>query len=258
MAYVTHAVSADPINGIEAIEGLFISESQELLAKHGITHVVSLTEDRDWPMMAAESGIKHLKVPLVDIQLEDLLMYLDMVVMWIEDALRGDVDVRVAREGEESRIQQQEQQGGRVVRHGERPGRGQGNTPDPEPLPRVLVHCLQGVSRSGAVVVAYTMRAAGLDYDAALGVVRKYRPAVSPNPGFADQLRLWRQLQCRIFTNADPVTTKSEYESWRDGRGILMSKSEEARREANLDWTKGVVVALEYQRRPSMTRGQNA
>ncbi|KAK8058620.1 hypothetical protein PG994_009068 [Apiospora phragmitis] len=93
------------------------------------------------------------------------------------------------------------------------------------------------------------MRALGLDYDAALSVVRRHRPAVSPNPGFADQLRLRHQLQYRIFADGDLATTKPEYDSWRDGRGILMSRSEEARREANFGWAKSIVAALEYQQR---------
>ncbi|KAK8063856.1 hypothetical protein PG996_008508 [Apiospora saccharicola] len=226
MAYVTHAVSADPINRIDAIEGLFISESSELLAKHGITHVLTLTEDRDWPTIAAESGVKHLAVPLVDTQLEDLLMYLDALVLWIEDALLGE---QVAQNGEENQVQRQQ--------------------------PRVLVHCLQGVSRSAAVVVAYTMQALGLDYDAALARVRRSRPAVSPNPGFADQLRLWHRLQYRIFAEAGAdlddtgnlAATKPEYQSWRSGRGILMSRAEEERRAANFGWAKGIFVALMYQ-----------
>ncbi|KAK8004263.1 hypothetical protein PG989_003982 [Apiospora arundinis] len=260
MAYVTHAMSADPINGIDAIDGLFISDitvprSPELLSKHGITHVVTLTEDRDWPMIAADSGIKHLKVPLVDIQLEDLLMYLDMVVMWIGDALGSDVGERVAPNEESSQAEQQ-QDGAAAVADDKTPVRGQLRTQHPEPRPRVLTHCLQGQSRSGAVVVAYVMRALGLDYDAGLAVVRQYRSAVSPNPGFADQLRLWHQLQYRIFSDAGIATTKPEYESWRSGRGILMSRSEEERREANFGWAKSIVAALEHQRRAPMTQNR--
>lgn len=179
-------------------------------------------------MIAAESGVKHLMVPLVDTQLEDLLIYLDALVMWIEDAL---LDGRVAAlDGEEGhRMQQQQQQ-----------------QLNPLPQPRVLVHCLQGVSRSGAVVVTYTMLALGLEYDAALGVVRRSRPAVSPNPGFADQLRLWHRLQYRIFADdtANTMAIKPEYESWRSGRGILMSRAEEERREANFGWAKCIFVAL--------------
>ena len=198
--------------------------------------MVTLTEDRDWPVTPAGAGVKHLTVPLVDTQLEDLLMYLDALVLWIEDSLLGG---RVALDGEESRKQQQQQQ--------------QQQQLNPRLQPRVLVHCLQGVSRSGAVVVAYTMRALGLDYDAALGVVRQYRPAVSPNPGFADQLRLWHRLGYRIFADdtADLATTKPEYESWRSGRGILMSRAGEERREANFGWAKSIFVALEYRYRSS-------
>lgn len=206
-------------------------------------------------MIAADSGIKHLKVPLVDIQLEDLLMYLDMVVMWIGDALGSDVGERVAPNEESSQAEQQ-QDGAAAVADDKTPVRGQLRTQHPEPRPRVLIHCLQGQSRSGAVVVAYVMSALGLDYDAALAVVRQYRSAVSPNPGFADQLQLWHQLQCCIFADAGLATTKPEYESWRSGRGILMPRSEEERREANFGWAKSIVAALEHQRRTSTTQNR--
>ncbi|KNC49746.1 uncharacterized protein AMSG_11932 [Thecamonas trahens ATCC 50062] len=46
---------------------------------------------------------------------------------------------------------------------------------------RVLVHCLRGVNRSGAIVVSYVMRALGLGYDDALARVRACRPSVQPD-----------------------------------------------------------------------------
>lgn len=52
-----------------------------------------------------------------------------------------------------------------------------------------FVHCAQGVSRSGAVVVDYVMRSQGLDYDAALALVRKGRLVAQPNSAFEAQLR---------------------------------------------------------------------
>jgi len=55
----------------------------------------------------------------------------------------------------------------------------------------VLVHCGAGVSRSGAVLCAYLMRAEHLRYAAALEEVRKARQWVRPNDGFAAQLRLF-------------------------------------------------------------------
>ncbi|RUS23256.1 protein-tyrosine phosphatase-like protein [Endogone sp. FLAS-F59071] len=53
---------------------------------------------------------------------------------------------------------------------------------------RVLVHCVAGVSRSGAVVVGYSMKEQGLSYERALAFVRKSRSSVCPNEGFKAQL----------------------------------------------------------------------
>lgn len=53
----------------------------------------------------------------------------------------------------------------------------------------VLVHCVQGVSRSAAVVGAYLIKAHGLTTDAALGALRSARPQARPNPAFVAALR---------------------------------------------------------------------
>jgi dual specificity phosphatase 12 len=64
---------------------------------------------------------------------------------------------------------------------------------------RVLVHCLQGISRSGAVVVAYLMKSLGLEYEDALKLARKYRPVITINSGFEEQLGLWGEMGCDIY-----------------------------------------------------------
>lgn len=53
----------------------------------------------------------------------------------------------------------------------------------------VVVHCAQGKSRSGAVVVAYLMRLRNLDADAALKEAQRRRPVIQPNDNFMRQLR---------------------------------------------------------------------
>ncbi|CAB9508565.1 MAP kinase phosphatase with leucine-rich repeats protein [Seminavis robusta] len=57
----------------------------------------------------------------------------------------------------------------------------------------ILVHCVSGISRSGATVVAYVMHSQGIQYDEALARVRRRRPCVSPNGGFQDQLRAFEK-----------------------------------------------------------------
>jgi hypothetical protein len=60
------------------------------------------------------------------------------------------------------------------------------------------VHCRNGVSRGGMVVVAYVMFAKGLTRDEALALVRSRRPVVQPNPAFLELLLEWqRELRQR-------------------------------------------------------------
>lgn len=56
----------------------------------------------------------------------------------------------------------------------------------------VLVHCQAGMSRSGAVAVAYVMKHSNLSYQEALNRVRSIRQCVCPNIGFAKQLETWK------------------------------------------------------------------
>ncbi len=53
----------------------------------------------------------------------------------------------------------------------------------------VIIHCLEGKSRSSYLDVAIHMAVMGLDYDAALALVKKQHPIAQPNPGFEAQLR---------------------------------------------------------------------
>ncbi len=57
----------------------------------------------------------------------------------------------------------------------------------------VLVHCVSGISRSGACVIAYVMKARRLSFDQALELVRSRRGVVHPNSGFQTQLRLYQE-----------------------------------------------------------------
>jgi hypothetical protein len=57
----------------------------------------------------------------------------------------------------------------------------------------VFVHCQNGVSRSGMVVVAYVMWRDGWSRDRALAFVQSKRPMVRPNPAFMDLLLEWEK-----------------------------------------------------------------
>jgi protein phosphatase slingshot len=57
----------------------------------------------------------------------------------------------------------------------------------------VFVHCRNGVSRGGLVVVGYLMARHGWSRDEALGFVRSRRPVVRPNPAFMRLLQEWEE-----------------------------------------------------------------
>jgi Dual specificity phosphatase, catalytic domain len=57
----------------------------------------------------------------------------------------------------------------------------------------VFVHCRNGVSRSGMVVVAYLMSRHRWSRDEALTFVRSRRDIVPPNPAFMRLLQEWEQ-----------------------------------------------------------------
>jgi len=56
---------------------------------------------------------------------------------------------------------------------------------------RVLVHCVEGVSRSASAVIAYLMAERGMSFGQALRIVKRRRSIVCPNLGFARQLSEW-------------------------------------------------------------------
>lgn len=63
-----------------------------------------------------------------------------------------------------------------------------------DPRTRVVVHCVQGVSRSASVVCAYLMKAYGWTPAQAVQFVKSKRPSADPNPGFVTQLGEYYEL----------------------------------------------------------------
>lgn len=54
---------------------------------------------------------------------------------------------------------------------------------------KVLVHCMQGVSRSPTIVISYLMKKMKMTYDEAYKMVKEKRPCIDPNIGFIQQLK---------------------------------------------------------------------
>ncbi|KDR83936.1 hypothetical protein GALMADRAFT_55087 [Galerina marginata CBS 339.88] len=73
----------------------------------------------------------------------------------------------------------------------------------------VLVHCVQGISRSAAVVAAYLMWSRRIPSTQALEIVRNARDHIWPNPGFQEQLVLFELCQYA------PSRTNGIYVNWR-------------------------------------------
>ncbi|KAN0130133.1 hypothetical protein V8E53_012078 [Lactarius tabidus] len=62
----------------------------------------------------------------------------------------------------------------------------------------LLVHCQAGTSRSATVAAAYIMYSQSLDASAAIDLIRKARPNVSPNAGFMAQLEIFHQASYKV------------------------------------------------------------
>ena len=59
---------------------------------------------------------------------------------------------------------------------------------------KVLVHCMAGISRSPTFAILLLMYSDGLRYVEAYEIVRRGRPVMRPNDGFAKQLRQFEDL----------------------------------------------------------------
>ncbi|KAI3612299.1 mapk phosphatase 2, partial [Moniliophthora roreri] len=129
---------------------IMAARSTRSLTERRITHILSVCID-PIPAELPESGIRHMRIPVEDVDYADLLIYLPSAVRFIDDALRN----------------------GGVV----------------------LVHCVQGLSRSAAVVAAYIMWSSRVNATQALEVIRRARDQIWVNPGFQEQLVLFELCQ---------------------------------------------------------------
>lgn len=96
----------------------------------------------------------------------------------------------------------------------------------------VLVHCSQGISRSATFIIAFLMQKYHLSIDQALHAVRRKCPDAEPNPGFMNQLRLYREMEFKIDeTNQkyNELLKNNALKADPTGRGLrnmIMDKSE--------------------------------
>ncbi|KAH8648785.1 protein-tyrosine phosphatase-like protein [Tricladium varicosporioides] len=197
------------ISEIKAVPGLFISDrfaarSVSLLRSLNITHILSVTQPEDIPKFntaasdsnqdgdfKVEISMKALNID--DDPMEDIVCHLKDICDWIAKALNE----------EKNSVEN-----------------------SPERRNGVLVHCTQGISRSGAVVVAYLMRSLLLEYSEALALAREYRPLISPNEGFEYQLRVWQH--CEYDPYFPNYVEKPAYKALKARRDALVGKGAEA------------------------------
>lgn len=129
----------------------------------------------------------------------------------------------------------------------------------------MLVHCTQGISRSGAVIVAYLMRTLRLPYSDALSLARASRRLITPNGGFEKQLRIWAFCEYELTVpgsgqltsasgNVVEDTVKRPYVVWKRERDLLLKQGDEV---VNKERVRGMVgVAAEMGRRRRELRAQ--
>lgn len=215
------------------IGSITVPQSVEIMRQFGFTQVVTLTNARHRPQLDRIEGIQQLWVDIEDNPFEDILICLEGICTWIEDALGQDLAAehraKLASTLQTRRGEQDDDEGpGDIVVQD--PAEIRSSDKQTTQPPRVLIHCIQGISRSGAILVAYLMRSQQLSYESTLKMAQSARAMVAPNSGFADQLRLWQQLQYTIHAWGETTTTaslKDEYLTWRSNRGILLSRSKE-------------------------------
>lgn len=68
----------------------------------------------------------------------------------------------------------------------------------------ILIHCLEGQSRSATIVLAYMMQKLDMTLTEATSMLKKSRPGIKPNDGFHEQLELFENMGSVVDT-ASPI-----------------------------------------------------
>lgn len=130
-------------------------------------HVLNVAKESSTPFVGDTSlGLTYLHIPLLDDESQDILSSFRPCIQFIgtqpapgrpdQTSLRFRTDDALGRNG------------------------------------RVLVHCVEGKSRSAAVCAAFLIKRLGLTAQQALVQLRQARPIVSPNAYFVKQLHAFQ------------------------------------------------------------------
>lgn len=202
------------------------------------------------PKIPEALGIVHKILVLDDEPWEDLLSILSEACEFIDQAIgersEDDGKVEKARECETRAEGLQTEQDGDENKGKTRtndvhdgsipiPTHVEQDSPTVQKGNRILIHCLQGISRSGAVLIAYLMRRLALSYTTARDMARVYRPVVTPNDGFAAQLELWDSMGYDLYVEEDRNSTKELAKSVEEGENGYSQRKE---KQQYLEWKR--------------------
>lgn len=76
---------------------------------------------------------------------------------------------------------------------------------------KVLIHCMQGVSRSCTLAVAILMHQRRLNFSSAMSFVKLGRPISNPNTGFQVQLLRWQKTLQYRYSMCDQLSVDSNH-----------------------------------------------
>jgi hypothetical protein len=156
-----------------------LDDQLPLLEKLGISRVVSVGCYQDWWQF--RSTPRHLLVPIDDSPFVFISDFFEAVFRHIDEALDGSDGSDEIKSSSLGAVSVS------VVKKRLSSPRGSSSG--------VLVHCTQGKSRSGALVIAYLMHKQHKGYSEVLNAVLQHRKKVMPNIGFQIQLRAFAKAK---------------------------------------------------------------
>ena len=116
-----------------------------------------------------DNGIKYLHIKVDDLENESIGKYFNPVIQFVNDNLTKQTDTP-----DESKDNDQK-------------------TDNNNQNAKVLIHCEQGISRSGSFTIAYIMKTYNWTLNKSMEYVKERRWCVSPNDGFVKELKTFEQ-----------------------------------------------------------------
>lgn len=186
----------------------FNATNMNQLKQIGITHIVDATGNRESESTAASLGLQYHPVDIDDVETANLMDHFPQTTELIENAW-----LKFSSIGDSSIDDE-------------------GST-----VPRVLVHCRAGWSRSPSIVLAFLMKCFHWSLIDASRLVVRERPMVCPNRGFMAQLMT---LEASLFKESS-----SHHELCPNIQALRIAINEES-----CLWTTSLTVETNFDRVP--------